>query len=127
VQVLVAGFAPTDGQPNAMLDSRVLALMRSPRPEREWHAGELETALVLATYPRLVRRRLARRPPPHWIDVRRALETCTTFAEMDPTGRGYFGWPAAARAATGRRALALRARLLARALVAELGTPLRTR
>ena len=46
---------------------------------------------------------------------------------MDASGRGYFGWPAAARAVTGRRALALRARLLARALLAELGAPLRKR
>src|SRR5204862_157423 len=81
------------------------------------------TALVLATCPRLVRRRLARRLPAHWIDVRGALDTCTTFGEMDASGRGYFGWPAAARAVTGRRALALRARLLARALLAELGAP----
>jgi hypothetical protein len=32
---------------------------------------------------------------------------------MDPGGRGYFGWPAAARPATARRAMALRARLMA--------------
>jgi creatinine amidohydrolase/Fe(II)-dependent formamide hydrolase-like protein len=110
-----------------MTDPRVTRLLRNPEPAGEWHAGELETALVLATCPRLVRRRLARRLPPHWIDVRAALETCTTFAEMDASGRGYFGWPAAARGATGRRALAVRARLLARALLAELGAPLRTR
>src|SRR5205814_272552 len=81
----------------------------------------------LSTRPRRVRRRLARRLPAHWIDVRGALDTCTTFGEMDASGRGYFGWPAAARAVTGRRALALRARLLARALLAELGAPLRKR
>jgi len=32
---------------------------------------------------------------------------------MDPGGRGYFGWPAAARAGTARRVMALRARLMA--------------
>jgi creatinine amidohydrolase len=127
VRVLFAGFAPTPGAQRAMTDPRVTRLLRSPEPAGEWHAGELETALVLATCPRLVRRRLARRLPPHWIDVRAALETCTTFAEMDASGRGYFGWPAAARGATGRRTLAVRARLLARALLAELGAPLRTR
>src|SRR5438093_1158638 len=55
-----------------------------------------------------------------------ALAAGKTFREMDASGRGYFGWPAAARAATGRRGLALRARLIARVLLAELG-PLRTR
>jgi hypothetical protein len=87
----------------------------------------METAVVLATRPRLVRRALARRLPPHWIDIRAALAAGKTFAEMDPSGRGYFGWPAAARASTGRRALALRARLIARVLLDELGAALRRR
>src|SRR5919201_3609406 len=104
VRVLFAGFAPAPGAQRAMTDARVTRLLRSPAPEREWHAGELETALVLATCPRLVRRRLARRLPPHWIDVRNALETYGTFAQMDARGRGYFGWPAAAPGATGRPA-----------------------
>src|SRR5919108_572662 len=97
VRVLFAGFAPAPRAQRAMTDARVTRLLRSPQPAREWHAGELETALVLATRPRLVRRRLVRRLPPHWIDVRAALASCTTFAEMDPSGRGYFGWPAVAR------------------------------
>jgi hypothetical protein len=32
---------------------------------------------------------------------------------MDPAGRGYFGSPALGRADTGRRAMTLRARLIA--------------
>src|SRR5262250_1397611 len=64
IQVLVAGFAPDDGRPNAMFDPRVRALMRSPRPEREWHSGELETAMMLAIAPRLVRRATAQRLRP---------------------------------------------------------------
>jgi creatinine amidohydrolase len=127
VRVAVAGFAPTPRAHAAMLDGRVRRLLRSPRPEREWHSGELETALVLATRPRLVRRRLVERLPPQWIDFRAALRDGASFADLDPSGRGYFGWPAAARAATGRRALALRARLLARVLRAELGPPLSDR
>ncbi|HEU5195285.1 MAG TPA: creatininase family protein, partial [Methylomirabilota bacterium] len=68
LQVLVAGFAPDDGRPNAMLDPRVQRLMRSPRPAREWHSGELETAMMLAVAPALVRRATARRLPPLWVD-----------------------------------------------------------
>ena len=121
VQVLVAGFAPDDGRPNPMLDRRVLALMRSPRPEREWHSGELETAMMLAVAPALVRRATAKRLPPAWVDWAAALARGTrTFERMAPGGRGYFGWPAAARAATGRRVLALRGRLIAAALLADL-------
>jgi creatinine amidohydrolase len=121
VQVLVAGFAPPDGRPNPMLDPRVRALMRSPRPHGEWHAGELETAMMLAVAPRLARRAQARRLPPAWVDWAAALARgARTFERIAPGGRGYFGWPAAARAATGRRALALRGRLIARALLDDL-------
>ena len=120
VQVLFAGFSP--GRPNAaMLNPRVTALLRSPRPDSEWHSGELETAMMLAVRPKLVRRALARTLPPAWVDVKRALASGpTTFRKMNPRGRGYFGWPAAARAETGRAALRLRARLISRELISEL-------
>ena len=121
VQVLVAGFAPDDGRPNAMFDPGVRRLMRSPRPEREWHSGELETAMMLAIAPSLVRRATAKRLPPAWVDWAAALARgVRTFERMAPGGRGYFGWPAAARAATGRRVLALRGRLIARDVLADL-------
>ena len=43
-----------------------------------------------------------------------------TFRQMDPAGRGYFGSPALARADTGRRAMTLRARLIADGLLRAL-------
>ena len=118
VRVLFAGFAPTPSA--AMLDPRVTGLLKSRRPEREWHAGELETATMLAVRPDLVRRALARRLPPAWVDWRARLTRGSTFRQMHPRGRGYFGSPAAARAATGRRALRLRGRLIAAELIAAL-------
>ena len=122
LRVLVAGFSPEAREQALMLSPAVLRLMRSPRPEREWHSGELETALVLDARPRLVRRALARRLAPRWIDFRSALARgARRFEQMDPGGRGYFGWPAAARAATARRAMALRARLMAKAITEALG------
>jgi len=112
--VLVAGFSPEPEEQALMLSPLVLRHMRSPRPEREWHSGEMETALVLDARPALVRRAIARRLPPRWIDFRAALARgARRFEQMDPGGRGYFGWPAAARAATARRVMALRARLMA--------------
>ena len=121
--VLFAGFTP-DAASAAMLSPHVAALMRSPQPGREWHGGELETATMLSVAPRLVRREVARRLPPHWIDFRVALARgAKTFREMAPRGPGYFGLPRVARAATGRRAMALRGRLIAAEVVAALGTP----
>jgi len=122
-QVLYAGFAPGRAVGTAMVNARVLRLMRSPRPEREWHSGELETALVLSRRPELVRRRLARRLPPVWLDFRESLRRgARRFEEIDRRrqARGYFGWPAAARAETGQRVMALRAKLIARDLIVAL-------
>ena len=77
--------------------------------------------MMLAVAPALVRRAAARRLPPAWVDWAAALARgARTFERMAPGGRGYFGWPAAARAATGRRLLALRGRLIARTLLADL-------
>jgi creatinine amidohydrolase len=121
LRILFAGFAPPP-QGRAMLDPRVFRLLRSPRRTSEWHSGELETAMVLAARPRLVRRGTARRLAPNWVDFRAALRRgARNFREFDSTGQGYFGWPGAARAATGRAAMALRARLIAQELVAALG------
>src|SRR5438067_1005267 len=59
--------------------------------------------------------------PPVWVDWAAALRRgATSFERMAPGGRGYFGWPAAARAVTGRRVLALRGRLIAAALLEDL-------
>ncbi len=121
IRVLFAGFSPDAGVPSPMVNAGVTALMRSPKPDLEWHSGELETALVLARRPDLVRRHIARRLQPAWVDFRAALARgARRFEEIAP-GDGYFGWPAAARATTAERAMRLRAELIARALLAELG------
>ena len=124
VQVLFAGFDPDAGPTSPMVNPRVRALMRSPTPAREWHSGELETSLMLARRPDLVRRSLVRRLPPAWVDVHGALARgARRFEDIAPGGAGYFGWPAAARAATGERVMRLRGALIARALLAALGPP----
>lgn len=118
LQIEFAGFSPEASSLAAMLDPRVLRLSRSPRPAFEWHSGELETALVLARRPELVRRGVARALPPVWVDFRGALRRgARRFEDIAPGGRGYFGWPAAARAATAERAMRLRGRLMAREIV----------
>jgi creatinine amidohydrolase/Fe(II)-dependent formamide hydrolase-like protein len=122
LRVLFAGFSPEKLSLAAMLSPRVLRLSRSPNPKGEWHAGELETALVLAARPDLVRRAIVRRLPPVWVDFREALgKGARRFEQIAPDGLGYFGWPAAARAVTARRALKLRGRLMAREILRALG------
>ena len=127
LRILFAGFSPEAWSRAAMLDPRVLRQLLCPNPKGEWHAGELETALVLARRPDLVRRAAARRLPPVWVDFRAALRKGPRrFEEIAPGGPGYFGWPAAARAATAKRALALRGRLMAREIIRALGPAART-
>jgi creatinine amidohydrolase/Fe(II)-dependent formamide hydrolase-like protein len=101
--------------------------MRSPNPHAEWHSGELETAFMLSVDPTLVRRRVARRLAPAWFDFRRGLARgARNVRDLGPGGAGYFGWPAAARAQTGRAVMALRGRLIAQALMKALGSPPRS-
>lgn len=122
LRVVCAGFAPGPQVGTPMVNARVMALMRSPRPAREWHSGELETSMMLAAQPRLVRRDVARRLRPVWVDFRDKLRRgARRFEQLDPRRRGYFGWPALARAATGDRVMALRGRLIAREVVVALG------
>jgi creatinine amidohydrolase len=122
LRIAFAGFSPEARSMAVMFDPRVLRLSRSPNPEGEWHSGELETALVMARRPDLVRRAIARRLPPVWVDFRAALRKgAKRFEEIAPGGLGYFGWPAAARAVTAKRALALRGRLMAAEIIRALG------
>jgi len=101
LRVVYAGFAPDRAANAAMSNPRVLRLLRSPRPESEWHSGELETAMMLSVRPGLVRRSVARKLPPAWVDFRARLKRgARRFREIDRKTRGYFGWPAVARAET---------------------------
>ncbi|MBI2205397.1 MAG: creatininase family protein [Candidatus Rokubacteria bacterium] len=120
--VVVAGFTPNAKTPNAMTNPGVRRRLRSPSPDAEWHSGELETAMVMAAAPRLVRRRVARRLKPVWVDFRGGLARgARNFRDLAPGGAGYFGAPAFARAKTGRDVMALRGKLIAREIIAALG------
>lgn len=122
LRVAFAGFAPDPAANAAMVNPRVLRLLRSPRPESEWHSGELETALVLAIRPELVRRKLARELPPAWVDFRgRLARGARRFREIDRKTQGYFGWPAAAKPETAIRVMRLRAKIIAAEVMRALG------
>jgi hypothetical protein len=69
-----------------------------------------------------VREWIAGTLPPAWFDFRGALARGErNFRRLGPGRAGYFGWPAAARARTGRAAMALRGRLIAEQLARALG------
>ena len=122
LRVAFAGFAPDPAANAAMVNARVLHLLRSPRPEAEWHSGELETALVLAIRPDLVRRALMRKLPPAWVDFRAGLVSgARRFRQIDAKTRGYFGWPAVARPDTAVKAMRLRGALIAAEVLRALG------
>jgi creatinine amidohydrolase len=122
LRVVFAGFAPDPAADRAMLNPQVLRLLRSPRPESEWHSGELETALILSVRPGLVRRSLARKLPPAWVDFRERLRKgARRFREIDRKTRGYFGWPAMARAETAARVMRLRGKMIAAEVIRALG------
>jgi creatinine amidohydrolase/Fe(II)-dependent formamide hydrolase-like protein len=122
LRVVFAGFAPDPAANSAMVNPRVHRLLRSPRPESEWHSGELETAMVLAARPDLVRRSLMRTLPPAWVDFRGRLHRgARRFREIDARTRGYFGWPAAARAETAVKVMRLRGKLIAAEVIRALG------
>jgi creatinine amidohydrolase len=120
VLVLVAGFTPGAPPENAMSNRQVRALMRSRGPEFEWHSGEVETSVMLSVAPGLVRRGVARRLPPVRVDFAGALRRGAKNFRAIQAGEGYFGSPAVARADTGRRIMALRARLIAADLLRAL-------
>lgn len=127
VPVLFAGFAPPPrgarvSEETPMTNRRVMKMLRSPKPAAEWHSGELETAMVLWARPDLVRRARARRLAPVWVDVRSALARgARNFRDLVPRSQGYFGAPAVARAETARKVMGVRARLIAREIIAALG------
>jgi len=121
IRVFVAGFDRERRPPSPMINPEVLGLLRSPRAQSEWHAGELETAMMLAVAPRMVKQNVARRLPPAWVDFAAALaKGVRSFEAMAPGGSGYFGSPAAGRADTGRKAMRMRARLMAAELIPAL-------
>src|SRR5712692_1276951 len=95
LRVVFAGFAPDPAANDAMLNPQVL---------------------------RLVRRSLARKLPPAWVDFRERLKKgARRFREIDRKTRGYFGWPAVARAETATQVMKLRGKLIAAEVIRALG------
>jgi hypothetical protein len=118
MRVLVAGFEPgstadADGEPPS-------AGAHAQADPTRWHSGELELLSCCRSTEQLVRR-IARRLPPAWFDAE-SWRAARGFGSSAGQGR-LLGWPAAARARTGRRGAA---RPADRATLLALGKPSRS-
>src|SRR6266567_7472591 len=70
----------------------------------------------------ILRHSVARKLPPAWVDFRARLKRgARRFREIDRKTRGYFGWPAMARAKTATKVMKLRGKLIAAEVMRALG------
>jgi creatinine amidohydrolase len=122
-QVLCVGFASDPAMTAACYREGVKQFYRSPRPDREGHGGESETSVALNSFPELVDREALKQLDPNFdydVDAfRNETKDYGTISE----GRGYFGWPQAATAETGKQLVTIRGRNIANVILKAWGTP----
>jgi creatinine amidohydrolase len=85
------------------------------------HAGRFEGSVVLAEAPDLVREEVARDLPANPASLSEAIGRGRSSFHEAGGPRAYFGWPAEATAEEGRKTVAELGRILADAVVEELG------
>jgi hypothetical protein len=122
-RVLCVGFASDPEVTAACYRDGVKQLYRSPRPEREGHGGESETSVALNSFPDLVNRDVLQTLDPNFDYDVDAFRNETQDYNTISGGRGYFGWPQAARAETGRQLVAIRGRNIATVILKAWGSP----
>jgi creatinine amidohydrolase len=125
-QVLLVGFAHDDEVTAACYRDGVKQFYKSPRPDREGHGGESETSVALYAFPQTVRQEIIPQLDPNFdYDVDGFRNETKEYWSLSG-GRGYFGWPQAATAETGRQLIAVRGQNIARVIVKAWGSPNRT-
>jgi creatinine amidohydrolase/Fe(II)-dependent formamide hydrolase-like protein len=122
-QVLCVGFASDPDMTAACYREGVRQLYRSPRPDREGHGGESETSVALHSFPELVDHEALKTLDANFdYDVDAFRNETKDYGSISG-GRGYFGWPQAATAATGQQLVAIRGRNIANVILRAWGTP----
>ena len=116
-QVLCTGFASDPVITAACYREGVTQFYRSPRPDREGHGGESETSVALHCFPELVKQELIGRLEPNFDYDVEAFRNETQDYWTLSGGRGYFGWPQAARAETGKQLVSIRGRNIAQVIL----------
>jgi creatinine amidohydrolase len=125
-QVLLVGFAHDDEITAACYREGVRQFYRSPQPDREGHGGESETAVALCAFPETVRQELIPQLEPNFdYDVEAFRNETKDYWSLSG-GRGYFGWPHAATAETGKQLIAVRGKNIAQVILNAWGAPSRT-
>ena len=120
-QVLCVGFASDPDITAACHRAGVKHLYRSPRPDREGHAGESETSVALHSFPELVKKEVLGGLDPNFdYDIDAFRNESRDYGSLTG-GRGYFGWPGAGNAETGRQLVAIRGRNMANVILKAWG------
>jgi creatinine amidohydrolase len=122
-RVLCVGFASDPDMTAACYREGVKHLYNSPRPDREGHGGESETSVALDSFPELVKGDVLRTLDANFDYDIEAFRNETKDYGTISGGRGYFGWPQAATAETGKQLVAIRGRNIANVILKEWGNP----
>lgn len=121
-QILLLGFAQDDEVTAACYRDGVKQFYKSPRPEREGHGGESETSVALHSFPHLVNSEALKTLDPNFdYDVEAFRNETQNYGSISQ-GRGYFGWPQAATAETGKQLVTIRGRNIANVILKAWGT-----
>ena len=122
-QVLCTGFTSDPAVTAACYRHGVKQFYRSPRPDREGHGGESETSVALHCFPDLVKQELIGQLEPNFdYDVEAFRNETQDYWSLSD-GRGYFGWPQAADAETGKQLVFIRGRNIAQVILKAWGAP----
>jgi creatinine amidohydrolase/Fe(II)-dependent formamide hydrolase-like protein len=125
-EILCLGFTSDPALTEACYREGVKQFYKSPQPDREGHGGESETAVALYAFPEMVRQEIIPQLEPNFdYDVEGFRNETKDYWSLSG-GRGYFGWPQAATAETGRKLIAVRGKNIASVILKAWGTPKRT-
>jgi creatinine amidohydrolase len=125
-EVLCLGFTSDPALTEACYRDGVKQFYKSPQPDREGHGGESETAVALCAFPETVRQELIPQLDPNFDYDVEAFRSETKDYWSLSDGRGYFGWPHAATAETGKQLIAVRGKNIAQVILKAWGVPNRT-
>jgi creatinine amidohydrolase len=125
-RVLCVGFAHDPAVTTASYRDGVKHLYQSPRPDREGHGGESETSVALYAFPDLVKKDIIGQLSPNFDYDLEAFRNETKDYGSLSEGRGYFGWPQAGSAETGRQLVSIRGRNIAQVILKAWGRAGRT-
>jgi creatinine amidohydrolase len=121
-RVLCVGFASDSAMTSACYRDGVKPFYQSPRPDREGHGGESETSVALYSFPELVKQDILKTLDANFdYDVEAFRNETKDYGSISG-GRGYFGWPQAATAETGKQLVAVRGKNIANVILKAWGS-----